>query len=310
LAAPGSSPEHAHTRQAIATLVGSAFLFGLMAVTARVASRRIPGPEVAMFRFLVGVVAVALATLTGRATLRPRKWGWLLMRGIFGGTAVLLYFMCIEHVGAGLATLLNYTAPVWTMLLGWWLLGERPRSTAAVALLLTLLGVSCVVSGSLRSVHNGIWALAGVFSAMASAVAITSIRAVRRRSAGGAGESSWTVFASFTGFGLLVTLPGVFGPLGHWVMPVRFEWGVLACVAVLSVAAQLMMTHALEHVTGATMGIIHQLTVVVAMVCGVLFMGEHLDGRSMVGTVLTISGVAWTVLMASRPVPSPEPPSA
>jgi drug/metabolite transporter (DMT)-like permease len=281
-----------------------------MAVTARVASRHIPGPEVAMFRFLVGVVAVAAAVLAGKATLRPRRWGWLLMRGIFGGTAVLLYFLCIQHVGAGLATLLNYTAPVWTMLLGWWLLGERPRSTAAVALLLTLLGVACVVGGNLRSVHTGLWALAGVFSAMASAVAITSIRAVRRRSADGVGESAWTVFASFTGFGLLVTLPGVVGPLGHWVMPAPFEWGVLAAVAVLSVVAQLMMTQALEHVTGATMGIIHQLTVVVAMLCGVLFLGERLDGWSLVGTVLTISGVAWTVLMASRPVPPPQAPGA
>jgi drug/metabolite transporter (DMT)-like permease len=145
---------------------------------------------------------------------------------------------------------------------------------------------------------------------MASAVAITSIRAVRRRSADGVGESAWTVFASFTGFGLLVTLPGVFGPLGRWVTPAPLEWGVLACVAVLSVVAQLMMTQALEHVTGATMGIIHQLTVVVALLCGVMFLGERLDGWSLVGTVLTVSGVAWTVLTASRPAPLREPPSA
>jgi drug/metabolite transporter (DMT)-like permease len=309
LAAPvPSASTHAHTRQAVATLIGSAFLFGFMAVAARIGSRHIPGPEMAMFRFLLGVVTVGVVALTGRATLRPRKWGWLLMRGIFGGTAVFLYFSCIEHVGVGLATLLNYTAPVWTMLLGWWLLGERPRPTAAVALALTLLGVVCVVSGSLRSVNSGMWALAGVFSAMASGVAITSIRAVRRRSVDGAGESSWTVFASFTGFGLLVTLPGVFGPLGHWVTPSAWDWGILAGVAVLSVVAQLMMTQALEHATGATMGIIHQLTVVVAMICGVLFLGEHLAGWSLLGAVLTVSGVAWTVLTAARPAPAPESP--
>jgi drug/metabolite transporter (DMT)-like permease len=305
LAAPVTASSHAHTRQAVATLVGSAILFGFMAVAARVASHRIPGPELAMFRFLLGVVTVAVAVATGRATLRPRKWGWLLMRGIFGGAAVFLYFSCIEHVGVGLATLLNYTAPVWTMLLGWWLLAERPRGAAVVALALTVVGVVCVVGGSLRTIHNGIWALAGVFSAMASGVAITSIRAVRRRSADGVGESSWTVFASFTGFGLLVTLPGVFGPLGRWVTPSAFEWGVVAGVAVLSVVAQLMMTQALAHATGATMGIIHQLTVVVAMLCGVLFLGERLAGWALAGTVLTVSGVAWTVLTASRPAPSP-----
>ena len=308
MVAPDPS-SHAHTRQAVATLVVSALLFGFMAVAARVGARHIPGPEMAMFRFLLGVLTVALAVLAGRARLRPRRWGWLLVRGIFGGTAVFLYFLCIEHVGAGLATLLNYTAPVWTMLFGWWLLAERPRPTAAVALALTLLGVTCVVSGSLRAVHHGIWAVAGVCSAMCSGMAITSIRAVRRRGTDGA-ESSWTVFASFTAFGLLVTLPGVFGPLGRWVTPAPFDWGVLFAVGVLSVGAQLLMTRALEHVPGATMGIIHQLAVVVALLCGVLFLGERLNGWSLVGTLLTFSGVAWTVLTTSRPAPPPVAPDA
>jgi drug/metabolite transporter (DMT)-like permease len=204
-----------------------------------------------------------------------------------------------------MATLLNYTAPVWSMLFGWWLLGERPRRSAAVALVLTLLGVSCVVGGSLRALHGGIWALAGAFSAVASGVAVTSIRAVRRRAPDGSSEGSWTVFASFTGFGLLVTLPGVFGPLGRWVTPSLFDWGVLAGVGVLSVVAQLLMTKALEHVTGATMGIIHQLTVVVSVGCGVLFLGERPTGWSLLGAILTVSGVAWTVLTTARAAPPP-----
>jgi drug/metabolite transporter (DMT)-like permease len=292
-----SSP--AHTRQAFATLIASAFLFGIMAVCTRIVSRRIPGPEVAMFRFAVGVLVVLAAWAAGRATLRPKRWGWLLLRGIFGGTAVFLYFSCIEHVGAGLATLLNYTAPVWSLLFGWWLLGERPRPSAAVALVLTLAGVACVVGGTLRGVHNA-WTLAGVFSAFASGVAITSIRAVRRAGPAGS-ESSWTVFASFTAFGLLTTLPGVLGPFGRWVTPTVGEGALVGFVAVISVAAQLMMTRALAHVTGATVGIVHQLTVIVALVCGVLFLGEHLTRWSLLGSVLTVSGVAWTVLTASRP---------
>ena len=50
-----------------------------------------------------------------RANLRPRRWGWVISRGVFGGIAVLLYFTCIEKIGVGIATLLNYTAPVWSM---------------------------------------------------------------------------------------------------------------------------------------------------------------------------------------------------
>jgi drug/metabolite transporter (DMT)-like permease len=107
-----------------------------------------------------------------------------------------------------------------------------------------------------------------------------------------------------------VTLPGVFGPVGQWVTPTPFDWGVLVGVGVLSVVAQLLMTQALEHVTGSTMGIIHQLAVVVALACGVLFMDERLTTWSLIGAVLTLSGVAWTVLTAARPVPPPVAPGA
>lgn len=274
-----------------------------MAVMTRVVSRRIPGPEVALFRFALGVVAVAIAAAAGRAVMRPRRWGWLFARGLFGGVAVFLYFSCIEHAGVGVATLLNYTGPVWTLLLTWWLLGERPRAQAVAALALTLVGVVCVVGGDLGRGAGG-WTLAGVASAFCSGVAITSIRAVRRRGADGAGnESSWTVFASFTGLGLLATLPGVAGPFGRWVTPAPLDWALLIAVGAVSVAAQMLMTDALEHVTGAHMGIITQLTVVFALACGVLLLGERLSWPAIAGSVLTVCGVAWTVVAARANLP-------
>jgi S-adenosylmethionine uptake transporter len=132
---------------------------------------------------------------------------------------------------------------------------------------------------------------------VASGIAVTSIRAVRRPTTDGtASESSWTVFASFTGLGLLATLPGVVGPFGRWVTPTLLEWALLLGVGSLSIVAQLLMTRALEHVTGATMGIIHQLTVVFTLVCGVLVFGERLGGWALFGSLLTLSGVAWTVV--------------
>jgi DME family drug/metabolite transporter len=168
------------------------------------------------------------------------------------------------------------------------------------ALGLTLAGVVLVVAGDLRGVRTSLWHLGGVFSAFASGVAITSIRAVRRSGADGPSESSWTVFASFTGLGLLATLPAVFGPFGRWVTPAPFDWVLILVVGVLSVIAQLIMTEALEHLTGTTMGIIHQLTVVVAMALGILFLGERLTTWSAAGSALTIAGVVWTALAAGQ----------
>jgi drug/metabolite transporter (DMT)-like permease len=192
------------------------------------------------------------------------------------------------------------------MLLCWWLLDERPRRSIVGSLVLTLTGVACVVGSRLGGgeLRGGYWELAGVFSALCSGVAVTSIRAVRRPGADGTpAESSWTVFASFTALGLVAALPGVLGPLGTWVDPTPSEWGILLTVGLLSVGAQLTMTSVLEHVTAPTMGIVHQGTVVVTLICGVLFLGERLTAWSLAGSALTLGGVAWTMLVTTRPAP-------
>ncbi len=284
-------------RHATLSLIFSAVLFAAMALVARVTTLHIPGPQVALVRFVVGILAVLTVVALGRTRIRPRRWGWLFTRGFFGGLAVFAYFSCIEHAGVGVATLLNYTSPVWSVLFAWWLLGERPRRGAVIGLSLTVVGVAMVLGAKVASISAGFWEGVGIFSAIASAMAVTSIRAVRRRSPDGeVGENSWTVFASFTGLGALATLPSVVPPIGHWVSPSPAQWVLLLGVAVLSIVAQLLMTRALQHVTASGMGIIHQLVVVIAMIFGVLFFGEHVTPLSLAGSVITVGGVAATVL--------------
>src|SRR5262245_8693399 len=70
-----------------AILVVAAILFGAMAVLAKGLTARLPGPEVAFVRFLVGLAACAVAAITVR--LRARNWIGLVLRGGFGGAAVL-----------------------------------------------------------------------------------------------------------------------------------------------------------------------------------------------------------------------------
>jgi drug/metabolite transporter (DMT)-like permease len=278
------------------SLLASACLFGVMALLTRAASVRIPGAQIAVVRFAAGLLAVAVVWAWLRVDLRPRRWGWLLARGGFGGIAVLCYFSSIRHVGVGVATLLNYAAPVFAVLFGWLLLGERPRPQAVGALALAFVGVTLVAAGRVGPFRPGPWELVSLASAVASGVAVTAIRAVRRPSpTGRPTEGSWTVFASFTSLGLLATVPAAVPPLGAWITPTPTEWVFVLGAAVASIAAQLIMTKALEHVTAASMGIIHQLTVVIAMAGGLLFFGETLSVVATVGSVLTVAGVIWVI---------------
>jgi drug/metabolite transporter (DMT)-like permease len=231
-----------------------------------------------------------------RIRLRPRRWGWLISRGVFGGTAVLLYFTCVQKIGVGVATLLNYTSPVWSMTFAWLLLRERPQRQALAALAATLVGLALVTGGQADGWRLGGWELLGTLSAVLSGMAITSIRASRREDADGTpSESSWTVFASFTTLGLLATIPTVLPPWGAWVTPSGSEWLLLVACGLLSVAAQLLMTSALGRLTAVGLGTIQQATVVLAMVGGIVFFAEPLRLRGAIGSVVTVAGVLWSV---------------
>jgi len=275
-----------------------------MAMLARLLTRTLPGPQIALVRFATGVTVVLILVATMRIELRPRRWRWLISRGVFGGTAVLLYFMSIEKIGVGVATLLNYTSPVWSMFFAWLFLRERPRKHAFVALGMTLLGVTLVATSGGRAWHLGGWELVATLSAVVSGMAITSIRATRMTIPDGTpSESSWTVFASFTTVGLLVTLPSVLPPFGVWVAPTARQWWLLVLCGLLSIGAQMLLTSAMGRLTAVGIGILQQATVVLAMAGGILFFGEPLSSRGALGSIITMAGVVWSVQSNRQNIP-------
>jgi drug/metabolite transporter (DMT)-like permease len=278
-------------------LVVSSALFAFMAVLTKLVTRHVPGPEAALVRFATGVVVTGALWAAGRVDLRPRRWGWLVARGVFGGAAVVAYFSAMQRIPVGEATLLNYTQPVFTMLGAWLLLGERPPRRALLALPLTLVGVALIVGLRPKDLRAEVGPLLGLLSAVLSGVAVTSIRAARREAASGPPpETAWSVFFSFTALGLLVTLPAVLPPFGRWVAPTPGDWALLLGVGASSVLAQLIMTEALKHVRVAAAGVISQLASVLTIGAGAVFLGDKLSPSFLSGALLTLGGVALVVL--------------
>lgn len=296
-------------RRAALSLVVSSTLFAFMAAGTKFATRRLPGAEVALMRFLIGIAVTGGVVSAGISHIRPSRWGWLVARGLFGGISAVTYFVAIQTSPVGVATLLNQTQPVYTMLFSWALLGERPRRTAFAALLLALAGVTVIVAAGKHGQPTSGWAglawhgtrgeFLGIVSAIASGVAVTSIRAARReRSDGTPSETAWSVFFSFSLGGALISVPMVLPPFGHWVAPTAAEWALLLTVGLVSTGAQVIMSTSLRHLTGAQGGIIAQLTVPITVVLGISLLGESLSVGFLVGAALTIGGVLMAILQA------------
>lgn len=274
------------------TVTLSAVLFAVMAAVAKRAAVRLPGPEIAFIRFSIGILAVALAAT--RVRLRARNWRGLFWRGAFGGAAVLFYFLAIEHLPVGMATLLNYTAPVFTAIWAALFLAEPLGLAAVGALALTTTGVALVITGSAPpgSLGFGAWQLVGLLSAGLSGAAVATIREVRKT------DGSWEIFAAFCVVGALVTgIPAV----PRWVAPTPAEWGYLVAVGLISVVAQIMMTWALRWLRAAVGGILLQITPVTTLALGFALYDERPATLALGGAAVTLLGVSLGAWIAAVP---------
>jgi drug/metabolite transporter (DMT)-like permease len=276
---------------ALALLLLAAALFAVMAVAAKAAASAVPGPEVAFVRFAIGLAACAVAST--RVRMRTNNKVGLLLRGAYGGAAVLLYFLAIEHLPVGVATLLNYTAPVFTALYAAAFLGEPVRSATIGALGVTSVGVVLVILGTspAGALRVGFWQTVGVCSAMLSGAAVATIREVRKT------DGSWEIFAAFCLGGALMTAAPT---AAAWVQPTAWQWVAIATVGLTSIAAQLLMTYALRFVRAAVAGVIAQFTPVAALGMGYVFLRESIAGIAVAGAVITLAGVTWGAYQASN----------
>jgi drug/metabolite transporter (DMT)-like permease len=268
----------------VVELVAAALFFGSMAYVAKMTTRTLDGAQTALVRFIIGI-AVVLGYHGGRwRRLRVVRADLLLVRGFFGGLAVLCYFLALAHLPVGTATLLNYSAPIFTATFAALFLDEAVPGGTLAALITACVGVGLVVYGQGRALGGGyFWLAVGVASAVCSGAAVTAIRAARRT------DNAWTVFLAFGVMGAVCVAPFA----AHaWRTPTPGLWGLLLLVGVLAAGGQLLMTHALGSVDAATSGIISQLTPLVALLLGHFLDGEPFAALSLVGGVLTLIGVS------------------
>lgn len=271
-----------------------------MAFAAKLAAVRLSGSEIAFMRFAVMLVPLLAVPRLARHALDFQRLDLLVYRGVFGGTAVLLYFLALAHIPVGLATLLNYTSPVFSVAFAALFLGERVDRRLLAPLAAALSGMALAAGGGSFSkgsaggplFHFSPWEAVGIASAVLSGAALAAIRAARRT------EGSWSIYGSFSLCGLLATAPFA---LPGFQRPTAREWLLLAAVGVCSVIAQLLMTYAYRWVTNLQAGVISQLTVVLSILLGAVFLGDRLTVVQSVGSLLTLGGVLGVVWLQATP---------
>jgi drug/metabolite transporter (DMT)-like permease len=182
--------------------LGTSVCWTISAFSFEAAAQRI-GPLVMNFvRVTMAFTILTLLITLLRGTPLPTdasaaQLGWLALSGVVGLVfGDLCLFRAYLEIGARRAMLVQTTAPIFTALMGWIFLGERPRPLAALGTALVLLGV--------------VWAIRERTAARERALADV---APTTRSAG-----SGAVVAGNATLGLILALGGALGQAGGLVL--------------------------------------------------------------------------------------------
>jgi drug/metabolite transporter (DMT)-like permease len=269
-------------------MVLSAFCFSVMSLMVKLAGARIPSQEVVLVR---AVVSLAMAyVLVLRA--KPGNWGvrkgLLVFRGLMGFAALSCFFYGVIHLPLADATVIQYTNPVWTAWLGWWLLDEALSTGEAVLSGAGLVGVlliarPTVLFGGLGAARLDPWAVGvALAGALLSAGAYVSVRRLSRT------EHPLIIVFYFT----LVTVPAALpGVLFGAVMPTALEWALLVGVGVTALAGQVFLTRGLQREPAGRATAIGYAQIVFAALWGILFFREMPDGLSLLGAAMVLVSV-------------------
>ncbi|WP_237586630.1 DMT family transporter [Pontibacter russatus] len=266
----------------------STLFFSLMNVCVKLVSH-LPAAEVIMFRSVISLI-ISYAYLR-RASVSV--WGthhiWLVARGVAGATALLLFFNTLQHIPLATAAMVQYMAPIFTAVLGIFIVKERVRPWQWVFFGLSFGGV-LVIEGVETSV-DPFYLWLGVLSAVFSGIAYTIVRKLNTK------EHPLVIIFYFP----LVTLPvvGIYS-LFNWVQPEGWDWTLLLLVGLLTQLGQYYMTMSYQTEEISKVANLNYIGIIYALLLGYFLFGELFNVWSYMGMALVLLGVALNVRYKNR----------
>jgi drug/metabolite transporter (DMT)-like permease len=213
----------------------SALCFSIMALCVKYASESISPFQIVFFRSFFGMLMVLPMIRRKKVSLWGEKRFELTTRGVCGFGALILHFYTIAKLDLGLAIMLNYTAPIFTVIFSVFFLKERPGLSLCFLILLSFAGVVLLNTRSGVAWSPAVWL--ALLSSVFAAFAYLSIRTIRHR------ESPYTIIFYFT----LISTVGSLFFLREWKWPDLGTWGLVAGVVITSFYGQVWMTTALRR---------------------------------------------------------------
>lgn len=269
-----------------------------VAVTAlvKVMGNRIPAPEAAFLRYLLGLVfALPILGSLMRARITPRVWAITATRGFAHAMGVMLWFYAMTRIPLAEVTAINYLAPVYVTIGAAMFLGEKLAFRRIAAVVIALIGAAVILRPGFRELSPGHWAM--MLAAVVFAVSYMLAKVL-------ADEIDATVVVTL--LSVFVTLTLAPFAWAVWITPTLWEIGMLFAVAIFATGGHFTMTLAFREAQVAVTQPVTFLQLLWATILGAMVFGEAVDVFVVLGGVLILGSVCFITwreaILNRRPV--------
>ena len=247
----------------------------------------IPPMEIVFFRCLISfLITYYLLKRKGNNILGTNR-SLLMMRGIFGTIGLYCYFVILQEIPLATASTLIYFTPLFTSLVGVFLLREKMSIIQWILLLIAFFGIILIQGFDSRV--NIFYLLIGLGGSLCAAFAYSIIRYLRDK------EHSLV---------LMIYFPMIAFPIGglisifNWVQPNLIDLFLLLLIGIFTQFAQYFMTKAFQSEKVSKVSIVSYSELLFVLLIGNIFFDEKFEFLVYLGMILVTFGVVFNILLA------------
>ena len=274
-------------------MTGAIASFSTMAVAGREVSFALDTFEIMLFRSVVGVIIVAFAAVafgTWRQ-IKGQQFSLHFARNIMHFIGQNLWFYAVTVIPLAQVFALEFTSPIWVILLSPLLLGERITLIRAAAALMGFIGILVVTRPNMAGINTGV--IMAASSAIFFAFTIIFTKRLTRT------QSITCILFYLTvlqlGFGLITA-----GHDGDIALPNTETLPWLVLIGVAGLLGHFCITKALEIAPATVVVPIDFVRLPVIAIIGMLAYGEILDLWVLLGSGIIFASNYLNILSETR----------
>ncbi len=262
--------------------------FVTMAALIKTLGRGLPITELMFLRSLMALPVLFGFILHGGHPLLVRDWKRLLLRMLFGTTAMFCFYYALTHMPLADCVFIGRTQPLFLTLMAPFLVGEQGKKNVWIAIALGLAGTAMIMKPQVG------WTLASTAALTAAFLAALAHLMVRMLSRT---ETTLVIVFNFT---VLLCLVSGLATLSTFTLPSSHQWLLLLAIAGFASLGQYLLTKAYSLDLAPTVAAASYASVVLSILYGYLFWNEMPSLTSVLGAFLIVCGGMYLMLTTLR----------